>query len=211
MATAQGIEPAQPMADIEKCQPISMSVSAPSVVPATAERERGNELSREMRTEPAPQEVNEGAVSERGAELTPDKDTMDMDHEDDGQDRAQLKGEKETLEEPMPGQLRGGDNPEERCSNKVDECPDKVTSQIVNKDEDSYEVQSHRQEIELPSRPLRPEHEDGGQQHSDKVEECQDKVTPQAVNEEDGGLCCSSQICRPTEGLMESQDQQAYG
>ena len=49
-------------------------------------------------------------------------------------------------------------------------------------------------------------------QHSDKVEEHPDKVTPQSVNkdEEWTEICCSSQICRPTEGLIESQDQQEY-
>ena len=73
VATAQ-IEPTQPMADIEKCQPVPMPTPAPSMVPGPTERERGNELSWEMRTEPVPSRVNEGAVSEKGVELTPTDD-----------------------------------------------------------------------------------------------------------------------------------------
>ena len=54
MATAQGLEPVQPIAEIEKCQPVPMPAPVPSMAPGHAERERGNELSQELRTEPAP-------------------------------------------------------------------------------------------------------------------------------------------------------------
>ena len=88
---------------------------------------------------------------------------MDMDNERPS--TAQLKGEKdieETLEEPMPGQPsdKGGygkqsyppvmESPERhdsdgelqerRCSDKVEEHPDKVTPQTVNKDEEQTEI-----------------------------------------------------------------------
>ena len=62
--------------------------------------------------------------------------------------------------------------------------------------------------------PWGPDSEDDGEQHSNKVDGHPDKVTPQTVNREDEeqpNICCSSQICQPTEWLLESQDQQAYG
>lgn len=40
VATAQGIEPTQPMADIEKYQPVPMPAPAPSMAPDPTERER---------------------------------------------------------------------------------------------------------------------------------------------------------------------------
>ena len=42
---AQGIELAQPIAEIEKHQPVPMRAPAPSMAPGPTERERGNELS----------------------------------------------------------------------------------------------------------------------------------------------------------------------
>ena len=67
VATAQ-VEPARPIMEIEKRQPVTMPASAPSVVSEPKERERDTELS-EMRTESAPQRANEGAVSGNGAEI----------------------------------------------------------------------------------------------------------------------------------------------
>ena len=70
--------------------------------------------SQEIRTEPAPSRANEGAVSEKGAEPTPiddqlandshgdQADTMEVDQDNDDQDRAQLEGEKSTLREATP-------------------------------------------------------------------------------------------------------------
>ena len=49
-----------------------------------------------------------------------------------------------------------------------------------------------------------------GERCLNKVKQCQDKVTPQSVNE-DASTRRSSRIRQPTEGLLESQDQQAYG
>ena len=45
VATAQGIESMQTIAEIEKCQPDPMPASASSMAPGPAERERGNEPS----------------------------------------------------------------------------------------------------------------------------------------------------------------------
>ena len=87
------------------------------MMPAETERERGTEPSQEMRTEPVPSRVNEGAVSEKGAEPTPtddqladdshgdQADAMDVDHDDD-QDEAQLEGEKRTPREATPDHIK---------------------------------------------------------------------------------------------------------
>ena len=78
-------------------------------------------------------------------------------------------------------------------------------------DKGGYGEQSYPPAMESPER-----HDSDGEpqerRHSDKVEEHPDKVTPQTVNmhEEQTGIHHSSQIYRPTEGLMESQDQQEY-
>ena len=73
-----------------------------------------------------------------------------------------LEGDKETLEEPTPGQPR---------------------------DEDSYEERFHRPEMESGeatlSRPRGPEPQDNKQR-------CQDKVTPQTVYEEQPDIHHSS-------------------
>ena len=45
VATAQGIEPMQPIAEVEKYQPVPMPAPTPSMAPGPAERERGNEPS----------------------------------------------------------------------------------------------------------------------------------------------------------------------
>ena len=183
-----------PMINEDKHQPVPMPAPAPSeapVMPTETERERGNEPSRESRTEPAPSRENEGAVSEKGAEPTPtddqpanddshgdQADAMEVDHDSD-QDEAQFEGEKSTLREAMPGH-----------------------------DENSDGEQFYHQEIESP------DGDNPNEGRSNKVEECQDKVTPQTVNEdavERPDVRRSSRIRRPTEGLMESQNQQEYG
>ena len=79
-------------------------------------------------------------------------------------------------------------------------------------DKGGYGERSYPLVMELPER-----HDSDGEpqerQYSDRVKECPDKVTPQEVNkdEEWTEIHHSSQIHRPTEGLMESQDQQEYG
>ena len=209
---AQGIELAQPIAEIEKHQPVPMPAPAPSMAPGPAERERGNEPSREMRTEPVPSRANEGAVSEKGAEPTPiddqpaddshgdQADAMDVDHdreidrEDRDQDKAQLEGEKSTLREATPDHIDNERNTSrkafsERPSRALLEGETRETLREATpgqpRDEDSYDERSHRQEIGSLSRPPRPEPEDGGQRRSNKVDERPDKVAPQTVNEDE--------------------------
>ena len=122
---------------------------------------------------------------------------MDMDHHDheiecednERPSMAQLEGEKDTLKEPTPGQPR---------------------------DESGYGERSYPPAMESPNEASGVENFVHGRNNgcSDKAEECQNKVTPQTVNEEDEEwpeVCRSSRIRRPTEGLMESHDQQAYG
>ena len=192
---AQGIEPAQPMAEIERCQQ-TMPMPAPATAPAAAEKERDTEPLQEERADPASQQVNNEAeqTSEEPADNPhsgniEDIDIMEMDHDNDGNSernamrkafpdrpsKAQLEGEKrDALRKATPGQPNEA---EERSYHPAMNSPDEY-----------------------------------GERCSDKVEERQDKVSPYSVNEEDRmDVRCSSRIRQPTERLLESQDQQAYG
>lgn len=215
MATAQGIEPTQPITEIEKCQPAPIAAPTPSMAPGPAERERGNKPSQRLRTEPAPPRANEGAVSEKGAGLTPNNEPMNDSHSDHAdtmevdcdhdQDRAQLKGEKSTPREATLDHVDERNTLRkafpERPSRVLLEGEKRTLREAMPgqpKDEDSYEERFDRQAMNSPGL------QGGEQQHSNKVEERQDKVAPPTVNEDEErpDVRCSSRICRPTEGLV---------
>ena len=207
--TAWGIEPAQPMAEIEKHQQI-MPISVSNEAPATAEKEKNNESLQEGRASPASKQVDNGAeqtpdepADDPHGDNTEDVDAMEVDHDHDDDDgkkdtlqkafpeqpsRAQLEGEKKTLKKAMPGQ------------------PSETEDQSYHPVMESPEEQSHTQCIESVNN-------GGEQQCSDKVEKHQNKVTPQTVNDdkERTDIRRSSWIHQPTEQLLESQTQQAYG
>ena len=227
-ATAR-IEPARPIVEMEKRQPIPMPAPMPRMapmVPAERKKERGTELS-EIRVEPTPQRVNEetdhGKSHDNGAERTPyepeddpqdanieDVGAMEVDHHDGDQDKAQLEGEKRTWREATPD--HNGERPSRARFEGEQETLEEPTPGQPSKAKERFD----RQATGLPdgessSRPPRPEPRDDGGRRSNKVEEHLNKVTPQTVNVERPDVRRSSRIRQPTERSLDSQDQQAYG
>ena len=175
-----------PMINKDKHQP---------VMPAPAPVEAPTQLKEQKRVIQLLESEQQVETNENGAELTPEQsvspqgaesekpDTMDMDNERPS--TVQLEGEKdteETLEKPTPSHPS---------------------------DKGGYSERSYPLVMESSER-----HDSDGEPRerrcSDKVEERPDKVTPQTVNmhEEQTEIHCSSQIHRPTEGLIESHEQQ---
>ena len=182
-----------PIMNEDKRQPVM-----PTPVPAEAPKEQEKviqPLESEQRNE----------INENGAEPTPERpasphgseneDTNAMDVDNERPSTAQLEGEKETLKEPTPGQPSGEGGYGERSYPPAMESLD---NSVGEPREGQFFVHGRNSEPDT--------------RRSDKVEERQDKVTPQAVNEEeDGGPRRSSRIRRPTEGLIESHEQQQKG
>lgn len=144
----------------------------------------------------------ERATSKKEAEPTPDKladnshsdhvDAIELDQGNSDQDRVQLEGEKSTLREATPDHNNERNSLEkafpERPSEVLLEGEKRTLREATPgqpRDKDSCEGQSHHQEMELLSWPLRLEPEDSGQQHLNKVDECPDKVAPPTVNKDE--------------------------